>query len=615
MKHVWLILITSCMFIKNYTGFPQPSNNFVNQQTTNNGADQDNFNPPPQQSSYKIFLSSPLTLFPPSSNNQKAIKGLIETVPSYPTFGIIKNGQTLYQGMQDRAIKAAVPKKVAKNLQTSKLSMLRTTPDAFQNYPSGAQLFKGYPEVAQKFDAMINGFKTDPTFIPLFRKVHINVLNELYHYLMGIFMNFNLHHPGIAQNETSGDLQVNISNFLESEEIYEMNKKTMIINHLIGIIESQFNGAIRSYAHHMPQSFATYVGKTAIQNDYSTDLTMLITQQIEPELQNLKTTSLQALADYVSFFQLMTSYLNTKNTEKSNYFCAFVDIANQINEFLYGDADSNQSIIAEMKAQAPSAYLAQDLAAASEKFVPKLKNTVSAIKTAPVKQLQSTSQLFSDDNYLIALKKMNPPILNFRYDDIRALKTVPYLAQKLSPTCKSIPWPQHIVEAANEGLLYNPDNNPHPIAYFKNKKNVIAPNYSNDPSFDLYICMRLGDNIFEQIIIAQPDWLNSWDGILKIMRACYGDFTAIAGMGILDPCMEALVTTVQSKTGKAPANSAIIYQKAKDLINSWKGIKKEVSNQEPSTALGTLNAPSLPTLPQFPQPTLLNETPSLLAQP
>jgi hypothetical protein len=602
MKHMWLILITSCSFIKNYTSLPQSTSNFVTQQLPNN------LNVP-QQSAYKIFYSSPLTF-----NNQKSITGLIETVPSYPTFGTIKNGQTLHQGMQNRSVKAAVPKKVSKLLQTSKLTLFKTTPDAFKTYPKGEQLFKGYPEVAQKFDAMINGFASDPTFIPLFRKVHINVLNELYHYLMGIFMNFNLHHPGIIQNE-AGDLQVNVSKFLESEELYDMNKKTMIINHLIGIIESQFNGAIRSYAHHMPQSFATYIGKTVIQNDYSTDLTQLITEQIEPQLKNLKASSLQALANYVSFFQLMTSYLNIKNSPKSTYFCDFVDMAEQVNQFLYGDTQSNQSIIAQMKAKAPSAYLASDLAIASEKFVPKLQHTVSPIKTASVQQLQSTSQLFSDDTYLIALAKMNPPILNFRYDDMRALKTIPYLAQKLSPTSKSIPWPEHIVEAANEGLLYNSGGNPHPVAYFKTKDNKVVQNYANDASSDLYICMRLGDNVFEQIVIAQPDWLNSWEGILNIMRACYGDFTAIAGMGILDPCMEALVTSVQSKTlGKAPANSAAIYQKAEELINSWKGVTTQTS-QTTNTTLGEMNLPSLPSLPQLQESPFLNETPTLLAQP
>lgn len=598
MKQLLLLLVPIYLVKNIYTSFPELPNNFGSTNSTSSSTD-----------TYKIFYNSPLVF-----NNQKPIKSLMETVPSYPTFGIIGNGQTLYQGIQDRKNKAAVPKKVTTLLQTSKLTLFKTIPGAFEKYPKGAQLFKGYPDVAEKFDVMINSFVTNPDFIPLFRKVHINVLNELYHYLMGIFMNFNLHHPGIVQ-DNNGDLQVSVLEFIRSEDVYDMNKKTMIVNHLIAIIESQFNGAIRSYAHHMPQSFATYIGKIAIQNDYSTNLTHLVIEQMEPALQNFKSTSLQALADYVEFFQLMTSYLDKKNPKKSNYFSAFVDIAEQVNQFLYADTEANQSILAEMKSKAPCAYLEKDLEIAEQKFTPKLKHTINPIKTAPVKQLQSTSQLFSDDRYLIALKKMNPPILNFRYDDVRAIKVIPYLAQKLSPTSKNIMWPAHIVEAANEGIIYDPHEKPHPIAYFRTKDNKVVTNYANDLSSDLYICMRLGDNIFEQILIAQPDWLNSWDGILKIMRACYGDFTAIVGMGILDPVMEALVTNVQLiQQGKAPINSGIIYQKAQDLINTWKGVKKETSLTI-SSGLGQAYVPNLPTLPTLSPSPFPNETSTLLAQP
>ncbi len=602
MKHVCLVLIIFCIINNNHFNFTQQPFNTTFQDNLGSTADQS------KQTANSMFISSPLTF-----QNQKSVKNLLETVPSWPTFGIIENGQTVYQGMQNRTNKAALPKKTPTLLQTSGLSLFRTTPQAFQKYPAGAQLFKGYPDVAEKFDLMINGFKSDPTFIPLFRKVHINVLNELYHYLMGIFMNFNLHHPGIVQK--GADLQINVSEFLKSEETYDMNKKTMIVNHLIGIIESQFNSAIRSYAQHMPQSFATYVGKIAIQNDYSTDLTKLITEQIAPELQNFKSTSLQALAGYVSFFQTMTSYLDKKNPKDSAYFSAFVDIAEQVNQFLYGDTDSNQSIIAEMKTKAPSAYLQQDLSVATEKFAPKLQNSNTSVSPAVIQQLQKTSQLFSDDTYLIALKKMNPPILNFRYDDIRALKVIPYLAKRLSPTSKNILWPEHIVEAANHGLILTSQDKPHPIAYFKTKDNVVKRNYSNDLSSDLYICMRLGENLFEQILIPQPDWLNSWDGILNIMRACYGDFTAILGMGILDPCMEALITNVLLvQKGQTPLSSGTVYQKAQNLINSWKGIKKEPVQQN-NLGFSQSNIPDQTMLPQLSDIPFSDGTSQLLAQP
>lgn len=596
MKQLSVILLGVSFFIKTYSELSNPNINIPNinnSNLTNSDAS-------------KIFYSSPLTL-----NNQKPIKNLLSTTPSYLTLGIINNGQELYQGIQNRKTKTAIPQKIQPLLKTSKLSLFKTIPDAFKNYPSGEKLFKNYPDVAQKFNAMINGFVTNPKFIPLFRKVHINILNELYSHLMGIFMNFNLHHPGIIQNQ-EGDLQVNVSEFITSEKMYDMNKKTMIINHLIGIIESQFNSAIRSYAHHMPQSFATYIGKIAIHNDYSTDLTRLILEEIEPELKNLQISSLQALANYVEFFQLMTSYLNKKSKIQNPQFSGFVDIAQGVNEFLYADKNANQSIIAQMKNKAPSAYLSQDLNIAQERFAPKLKNTISPLDKISKEQLQSKSQLFSDDSYLIALSKMNPPILNFRYDDLRAIKVIPYLAQKLSPNSKNISWPAHIVEAANEGLLLNSGDKSHPIAYFKTKENEIVKNFSNDTSSDLFICMRLGDNLFEQILIAQPDWLNSWDGIFKIMRACYGDFTAIVGMGILDPVMESLVANVkQIQEGKAIINSGVVYQNAQNLIQSWKNKYKNSSSALASQEVVN-NVPSLPKLPSLSFP---NETPSLLAQP
>ena len=212
---------------------------------------------------------------------------------------------------------------------------------------------------------------------------------------------------------------------------------------------------------------------------------------------------------------------------------------------------------------------------------------------------------------------MNPPILNFRYDDMRAIKIIPYLAQQLSPKSQNIMWPEHIVEAANEGLLYNSGDKSHPIAYFRTKDNKVVKNYTNDTSSDLYICMRLGDNIFEQILISQPDWLNSWEGIFNIMRACYGDFTAIIGMGILDPVMEALITNVQYiQNGKAAINSGPIYQKAKNLINSWSNSSQK-NTPLVSTQL-TTNIPVLPSLPnlsQTPQMPFTNMTSTLVALP
>src|SRR5207249_215865 len=130
------------------------------------------------------------------------------------------------------------------------LSILHPAPQSFAAYPAGAALFPGYAPASAKFDSMIAMFAQNPHFVAFYRKVHINVLNELYHYLMSIYMNFNLQHAGIIQNE-QGDLSISIPDFLQTEQQYAINSKTLIVNHLMAIIESQFNGAIRSYAKDM----------------------------------------------------------------------------------------------------------------------------------------------------------------------------------------------------------------------------------------------------------------------------------------------------------------------------------------------------------------------------
>lgn len=507
----------------------------------------------------QMYLSSPLT-----ANNHRQIGNLVHTVGTYPLIGVISDdagNMTVCQGTQDRAIKAMTPAKIRPMLRNANLSILRPTPDAFKNYPSGTAIFPGYSKLSTKFDAMIADFKKNPQFISFFRKVHINILNELYHHLMSIYMNFNLQHAGIKQTDT-GDLQVSIPLFLQDEETYAANSKTMIINQLVGVIESQFNGAIRSYAH-IPHTFATFIGKTAIQNDYSVDLTQFIIQQLEPQLIKTKQTYLEALASYLSFFQLYTSYLQQPHSTKPEHFTAFVDIAEKINQFLYNDAATNQ------------------------------------------------------DKSITAIAKMNPPLFHFGYDDIRALQLLPHLAKTMPPKVQSIGWPSHILEAAQEGLILNiPGQTPHPLAYFRTADGIVVRNLEKDLTVPLYICMRLGENLFEQQLLPQPDWLNSWDGVAKILRACFGDFSAILGMGILDPCMEALVSNVVlMQQGKDPNAAENISAAATSLIDKWKKLQAGTSSASQIAAQNqtTFNIPSLPSLPS---PTLSSTlTPPLLTQP
>lgn len=482
-------------------------------------------------------------------------KNLNDTVISYPIRGVFPDG-TIQQGILNRTNKIMPPAKTVSILQKGNLSVLRAKKGDFSSsYPGGSSIFPGYSDLSSKFDTMIAIFQKNPHFIPFFRKVHINVLNQVYHYLMSIYVNFNLQHTGIKQDD-DGSLRVDIPMFVKYEKEYSSNKKTLIINHLMNVIESQFNSAIRSYVPKIPQIYASYLGKTLVQNDYSIDLTRFLDQEIEPEIVKHKTAYLQGLAVYLDFFQAYTAYLLTAHPNQSG-FTAFVDIAEAINQFLYGDVAG------------------------------------------------------SADKSLVAIEKMNPPLFSFNYDDMRALKIIPHLAKSLPKNSSKITWPEHIVQAANEGIvLHMPGQAPHPIAYFRTTLGSVVKNLTSNPDIPLFICMRIGKNLFEEELIAQPDWLNSWDGgleggVVNILRACFGDFSALQGLEILDPCMESLIDVVIGvQQGKDPADAQTNAQTCTNLIKIWKQAQTPVASTDnvginsgailPGSNLPGMNLPALP---------------------
>jgi len=492
----------------------------------------------------EMFASSTL-----SPNNQQSMKNLVDTVSTYPALGSSQN--KLHQIIRTRKTKNMLPLKTTPLLQKGNFSILRPGANLFKNYPNGSSLFPNFSDISEKFNTMITLFQTSPHFIPFFRKVHINILNELYHYLISIYVNFNLQHVGIQQ-ATDGSMKISLPLYLQQEDLYSANTKTLIINHLMSIIESQFNASIRSYVPKLPQTFATFIGKTAIQNDFSIDLTQFIIKQLEPQMIKTKKTYLTALASYLDFFQLFTSYLEKPHSQQPNDFTAFVDIAEQINQFLYSNTST------------------------------------------------------TSDKQIIALSKMNPPLFHFSYDDIQALKIIPYLAQSIPKNSQKILWPEQIVEAAQQGIVISPSGQkPHPLAYFRTNDGVVVRNLNNDPSIDLFICMRVGENLYEEKLIAQPDWLNSWEGIVKILRACYGDFSALLGMNILDPCMESLITNVvYTQQGKDPNNIDNTNTKCQKFIESWQ--KKTTQSSSSSINNNSSDSFNLP-IPM--------ESPPLLLQP
>ncbi len=468
---------------------------------------QDQLSSQDSSTSSNILLSQPV-----APSILQSAKNLHNTVACYPVRGVFNDG-TIQQGVTSR-ITRAMPlpgDSLREILSQGRFSVLPMKKGEFSAYPSGATLFPGYDDVAIKFDRMIQGFVTNPSYVTLFRKVHIGILNQLYHHLMKVYVNFNLQHTGIEQSQ-NGTLTVNLPSFLKNQKDYATNQKTLIVNHLLNLIESQFNNSVRNYVPNLPQEFASFLGKVLIHNDYGTDLTKFLDQSGTSEFLVYKKLCLQSFAQYLDFFQTFTNYLNQPHPKHKDHFTAFEHIAEQFNTYLYGD--------------------------------------VSA----------------TSDKNLIAVQKMNPPLFTFGYDDIRALKMIPYLAKSLPANSLKIMWPEHIVQAANEGVLVKsqPSSNgsqlENPIAYFRTSLGAVVKNFDNNKNSSLFICMRLGENLFEEELLYEPEWLSSWAGIVRIMRACFGDFSALVGLNILDPCLESFARlVVATQNGQEPEQHSQAY--------------------------------------------------------
>jgi len=191
------------------------------------------------------------------------------------------------------------------------------------------------------------------------------------------------------------------------------------------------------------------------------------------------------------------------------------------------------------------------------------------------------------------MTKMNPPIFFYNTDTMRALKLIPALAKKIPADSQSIGWPTGLVTAATNKIIVTSSGVSHPVAYFTNAENKIVT--SEAQATNLYACIQSGAEIVQETILKQPDWLNTEAGILNILRACMGDFTALLGMGILDCCMESLINNALNPTNKSADDIATTCQ---SLINSY-------SESVDSTSTSVATTVTTPTILA---PTLLSPT-------
>ena len=129
------------------------------------------------------------------------------------------------------------------------------------NHP---QLFADNAALMQAYNNFMNALKNVPSFFPLFRKIHITALHQIYLHLVGIYTSLNMTHMD------------DLKTYMATEKKYALNKKTLIINHLINVVMAQLNQSLRALIPGLPENYAIATGMGCVQADKVSDPDMLV---------------------------------------------------------------------------------------------------------------------------------------------------------------------------------------------------------------------------------------------------------------------------------------------------------------------------------------------------
>ena len=373
-----------------------------------------------------------------------------------------------------RSSKNNLSEDLLKQAKDSKMSILKPLAAdmkvLYQSYPDGSIFFPNNPDLASKFNAMITAIKNNPNVIEFFRKLHINTLNQIYEHLMKIYLNFNLTNPGC--NQSTAEPTADVVAYLADEETYATNKKKLLINHFVNLIQAQFGASIVSYVTTTPPEMAVSFGKMFITNDQGIDLKSFTQPQTDPKIIAEQVEYIQFLQKYIDFYQAYTRYLAQSD-------------AMGINQYY---------VIAKTIASLP------------------------------------------------ATSTLKPLMFFYDVESMRSIQFIPFVANTIPKKSLLIPWAPSIVNAAAKNL----SQNGHALAYFKDASGKKTQNQQEAKS--LFLLIETGSSLFVEELLAQPTWLNTKDGSIRVLSGCLGDISALVGMGIIDETLEKIIQKATNPT-------------------------------------------------------------------
>lgn len=435
------------------------------------------------------------------------------------------------------------------------------------------------PEELKKITAQQDTFKT---FIPKFSRLHFLVLYELYMYLMKIYTNCNLC--------TTDDMNEFVKFESKTTGMF-LNQKTMLINHLINLIEAQTNEFLRQKWPTFNKKIAGIGGVQLMRLESGADIGYMVRDldddfkvfdyidvPTQTAMKQKQVTYLTVFGKYLSFFKEYTSDLLEDNPETG--LNKFIDHAERIGKLIEDMHKQNSAALDSVKSA--SKILSQN------------------IQSTGVPSPQTTDQTKIIADTVRKLPRINPPLFFYNDEVLRSLRLIPHIAKNIPATSAKIPWPKKYIEAAQrQTKIQTAGGNPFTIKgyesgidlaeFFDANLNKVT---NQQQARYLIVNIPTSSKIYQQQLLAQPDWMNSSRGIMNMLRACLGDFSAlladpdIVKEDILDPCTKHVIYQgAQKADSNALGIPAAVGSKAQQdckefvsMLSAGKGVP-EISTQ------------------------------------
>lgn len=380
----------------------------------------------------------------------------------------------------------------------------------------------------------------DEYFISYFNRIQLIVQHELYQYLMAIYTTFNMTHVS------------NLDEYLANEARQALNKKTLIINHLINIIETQANKAITSRFPNMPQHLATRMGPMMMQQDYGADLNLMMEGEELKLFEDLDT----------------QKYYKDRRELYLTIFGKYLKFFKSYTDTLYKDDEQYGVLFA--------------------RYAAKIANILNDQQPA-INKNGSTKQKIEA---LRAIKTVNPPLFFYNQEVMRGLRIIPVIARDLPKNAQLIKWPAKLVEDATKSAAITDRNgniiSSLPSALFLTAQGTITTNQAS--AKQLFVNIPTAENMYTQEVKAQPDWLNNVEGVMLMLRACLGDYTALFSPQlkkeqILDPCLSCIILNAALKVNLFTGSEReAVCSDCASYLDQLRSLIQETKQDEPPPA-------------------------------